>query len=490
MMRPLRILLPYFLSCSTAATQVYFSEDFSSGVPPLGWTQEQRGQACQGWRQALDFRAWHADEIGFGDCDDLLISSSIDLSSASIAYLHFGLELNHANYLANHPQSSGNGETDVWVRVAGGPWQEAWTDCRFTEDEEHIFSLELPEALLGKADVQVAWRYFGNFAHETWLRFVQIDQSPVPPPAPPPPATVWSVPDLPITPVLAPYVDDLEVWAGVPPAHMTLNATDDQFAPDLEAWCDIGGTLFAAQSGTFALEMGLHPTNSGPSLKRNAMILYLDGGGIAELTLSCSLVNHGEESNAFDGIWISADGLNWYSVFAEAAWQDVLPILETWETFHEIPLYQTPVDTTGLFYLGFFQEDDFPYAMLDGIGVDDIQIQAASGESCMQLRALGSCPAPMTFEIAGAPAGSEVVLLWGSPGSFVQNDMNLPCFGTMGDVIGFPNTLDPPNIAGFFSPAGELSCFNVPFVPGSVCGRLRFQAMDLTNCCVSNFVDI
>lgn len=480
-----------FLFSSSAFTQIYLTEDFSSGVPPTGWTQDQVNPLCQGWIQSADLRAWHEDELGVGDCDDILVSPSMDLSTASSAYVHFRSELDFANFLANHPTTLGNGETDLLVRVSGGAWSEIWTDCRLTEDEDHTITVELPAAVLGESDVQIGFRYFGEFAHETWISFVQVDASQIAPPPPPPTATTWNIPSLPGAHMTAPYTDDFEAWAGTAPAHMTLNATDTSFVPDVEAWCDINGSTFTPNSGSFCLEMGVDPAlGSASASKRNAMVLCIDGNGIANLALDCTLVDHGEEANEFDGIWISSNGVDWFNVFADGDWGSSLGGIGVWESVTNISLTGTPVDTTGIFYLGFFQEDNFSYANLDGIGVDDINIDVGgpTGGCELTLTVEGTCPGPMTFEVTGGTLGGQVALIYGTPGTFTQNSPSLPCVGTTVDVIGL--TGGPPVISTIFNPSSDVNCLSVPNVPASACGNVRVQAVDLINCCVSNFVDI
>jgi hypothetical protein len=88
--------------------------------------------------------------------------------------------------------------------------------------------------------------------------------------------------------------------------------------------------------------------------------------------MSAAFIDGGEETNTVDGIWVSNDGSNWYSVVT--SWGTFIGPTNAWEYHDGIQLDSTPVDTSVLFYIAFVQEDNFPYLDLDGIGVDDISL--------------------------------------------------------------------------------------------------------------------
>lgn len=73
-------------------------------------------------------RAWH-DYFLSGLCENYLISPPMDLSGFSQAFLHFEGETGDSPYLANHPQSLGNGIGRVAVTTDGGTtWTPVWND--------------------------------------------------------------------------------------------------------------------------------------------------------------------------------------------------------------------------------------------------------------------------------------------------------------------------------------------------------------------------
>lgn len=163
---------------TVTAQGIALSEDFSSGVPPIGWTTtNNNGSSSQGWIASLDSRAWHEDEAlshGGLTSDDSLITPVLDLSTFPSVHLHFSNDLGYANYLANHPNSLGDGENNVEVSVDGGiTWVLAWTETR-TANGLETTHVDL-SAYAGMANVQVAFRYYGTWAQEWWVDDVLID---------------------------------------------------------------------------------------------------------------------------------------------------------------------------------------------------------------------------------------------------------------------------------------------------------------------------
>ncbi|MHC4824786.1 MAG: choice-of-anchor J domain-containing protein [Planctomycetota bacterium] len=163
---------------TVTAQGVALSEDFSSGVPPIGWTMtNNNGSSSQGWIASPNSRAWHEDEAlshGGLTSDDSLITPALDLSTFTSVHLHFSNELGYANYLANHPNSLGDGENNVEVSVDGGvTWALVWTEMR-TSNGLETTHLDL-SAYAGIPNVQVAFRYYGTWAQEWWVDDVLID---------------------------------------------------------------------------------------------------------------------------------------------------------------------------------------------------------------------------------------------------------------------------------------------------------------------------
>lgn len=167
------------LTASTLSAQTtYLSEDFTNGVPPAGWTRTQVS-GSNGWISG-GTRAWHEDEANGLSCDSYLISPIIDLSTATNAYLHFAGETYYTTYLANHPTSSGDGVSTIEVSTDGGiSWTILWTDTSQNNNDTYAPNLGL-NAYIGSSNVQVSMHYYGTFAHEWWVDYLIIDDSPVP----------------------------------------------------------------------------------------------------------------------------------------------------------------------------------------------------------------------------------------------------------------------------------------------------------------------
>jgi len=92
------------------------------------------------------------------------------------------------------------------------------------------------------------------------------------------------------------------------------------------------------------------------------------------------------------------------------------------------------------------------------------------------LSSRGSCPGSMTFSVTGETPGGDVAFVYGSPGSFTWTGS--PCTGTTLDIAN-------PTLAQL-STATSLTAN----VPAAACRRIRVQAVDVSTCKVSNFVDL
>ncbi len=481
----MRILSPLagtlLLVSPLTAQGVALAENFELGVPPPGWSQVQHNALAAGWRPSGDGRAWHQDESSaVGACDDELISPVLDLSGFTQVYAHFSCELRYADYLANHPGSSGDGETDLFVRVAGGSWTEAWTDTRLVASTD-ILTVDLSPYVAGQASVEFAFRYYGTFAHETWVDWVQVDDDPVAPPPPPPPPVNWVV-NLPSSfralSAGGTADEDFEPWAGVPPAYMALTsvvAATGQSDPD--GWCSIAGATYPAAGGVRCLEMGIRPGSTNFHYARNALVLGLDGTGTTGLlALRFWAINFGEENQAFDGVWISVDGAAWYHMLTSwtglpAAWAPT-----------SLDLRSTRDLTDGPFYLMFSQEDNFPYATTDGIGVDSLELDMGGPPPPPppSLTRTGPCPGIIQLDLDHLTPRGTVILLYGPAGSFTQNYPSQPCLGLTIDIRA-------PVIAGTLPINASGQAHTSFFAPVFGCG-LTVQAVDLSTCTATNAV--
>lgn len=452
-----------------AAQNVAFSENFDLGsFPPPGWTQQEGNPASSGWkRHSGSLRAWHEDEpLEIGSVDDFLISPPFSLAGFTEAFGHVDVELRYPDFLANHPYSQADGETNLFFRSGAGSWVKAWTECR-TSPGRASFTARVPSPFLGAPDVQLALHYKGKYAHETWVDVVQVDDARIAPGAGG--GSVWPGLNLPSSFRAAPFTEDFESWGGVPPPFMALTALQASTGlPDPEAWCSIAGGTVASHSGVRHLETGLRPGSTNYHNVRNALVLGVDGSSAPGWVLDFWVQDWGEENNAFDGVWVSGDGLTWFQLLT--SWSGYP---STWTAVNGVDLGAAGLRLDGNFYLMFAQEDNYPYAHLDGVGVDDVVLAPASGGGCgLAVTMVGVCPGRATLEIQGPRPGSRVLLLYGAPGGTTWT--GTPCAGlTLG--------LQAPKVGAGWDPASAVLC--VPLMlPASACG-LAVQAVDLDACC-------
>jgi hypothetical protein len=173
-------LLSCLMTSTLLAQTTYLSEDFTSGVPPAGWL-DTKTPGSLGWHQSTfgGTRAWHEDETGF-TCDSYLISPDIDLSTATTAYLHFAGEAYYTAFMANHPSALGDGVSTIEVTTDGGVnWTVIWTDTSTVDNTPYAPNLGL-NAFIGSATVNIAMHYYGTYAHEWWVDYFIVDDTPVP----------------------------------------------------------------------------------------------------------------------------------------------------------------------------------------------------------------------------------------------------------------------------------------------------------------------
>jgi hypothetical protein len=166
------------MTSTLLAQTTYLSEDFTTGVPPAGWI-DTKTSGSLGWHQSAGTRAWHEDESGF-TCDSYLISPDIDLSTATTAYLHFAGEAYYTAFMANHPSTLGDGVSTIEVTTDGGVnWTVIWTDTSTVDNTPYAPNLGL-NAFIGSATVNIAMHYYGTYAHEWWVDYFIVDDTPVP----------------------------------------------------------------------------------------------------------------------------------------------------------------------------------------------------------------------------------------------------------------------------------------------------------------------
>lgn len=435
-------LMAGLLSSAVAAQTVVLAEDFSSGVPPTGWSHMSLGGT--GWIPDAAGRAWHEDESGGHTAENYLVSPAFDMSGLAAGYLHFDSEVKFSSYLANHPASNGDGVSNLELSLDGGAtWQVVWTDTSQSDAARAGLTVDL-NAFVGQPSVILALHYYGTYAHEWWVDNIQVDDNPNPPPPPP---TVWSV-NLPSGFVTAPFVENFDGLGGMVPPYMAMTMLDAAtLAPDPEAWCNIGqlGPMSVpSYSGGFNLEMGLLPISTNYHAVRNAMVLGVNGNGVSGLNLDFAMIDHGEEVDPFDGVWISSDGLNWYPV--QKSWAGT----SIWAMTFDLAIEGLGVDTTAPFYLMFAQQDNFPYADLDGVGIDDVTVDTGTGSNLPTLTVTGLVAGgTAVLQVDNATAGDTVHYVYSLSGGSTPTpygftlDMGMPI-----NILGTA-TADPSGTATY-----------------------------------------
>lgn len=151
----LRILLASALLSRLATAQnTYLDEPFDSGsFPPSNWTELNNGVSA-GWEPGPS-RAVHADWYGLND--NLLVSPSLDLSLGTVV----GLHLTHDQLFARYRD-----QNEIEISLDGGA---TFTRVLAIDGQVDGNGIQLDvdlSAWAGQADVQLGFRYVGDFANE------------------------------------------------------------------------------------------------------------------------------------------------------------------------------------------------------------------------------------------------------------------------------------------------------------------------------------
>ena len=264
--------------------------------------------------------------------------------------------------------------------------------------------------------------------------------------SPPPPPPAW--PNLPTGFMAADgYFDDFESYGGVVPGHFAVNELDGTSGlPDPEAYCDIAGSSgLGAFSGTACLEMGLDPLSNNYHDVRNGLVIGLNGAGAYALNLDFQAIDHGEETDTWDGVWTSDDGTTWYQAYGP--WTS---LLNSWQAVTGVNLDGAGANTNGDFYLLFAQDDNFPYGYLDGLGADDLSISDPG-------------PPPPTLAVSGLVAGGTATVSVSNctPGGLVRTAYSPygggPVATPYGDLLLTPPYTELPGITADGAGAGSLT---------------------------------
>ena len=148
-----------------SAQTTVLSEDFNAGVvPPAGWiTQNLNGSAADGWVSDLNGQAYHADEAGVGMSNDILATPNMDLTGLAEAYVHFNTFMGWVSYLDSQ---------SVDVSTDGGAtWAMVWSDLGYNDPSNTVDI----SAYAGLSSVMVGFHYVGDYAHNTSIDNVRVD---------------------------------------------------------------------------------------------------------------------------------------------------------------------------------------------------------------------------------------------------------------------------------------------------------------------------
>lgn len=125
------------------------------------------------------------------------------------------------------------------------------------------------------------------------------------------------------------------------------------------------------------------------------------------------------------------------------------------------------MDVSGDFYLAFAQSDDYPYAFLDGVGIDDIDIGGAS---------------PLLYDVQNLVAGqmADISLSGADPSSLVILGYSLRGPGPTNTAYGVADMTSPIEQIGRYTPdaQGELS-LQLPIPPTAAGVQVWTQALEI-----------
>jgi hypothetical protein len=428
------------LASPLAAQTTFLDEDFTSGIfPPAGWGEFQTG-TTDGWEADTGVGAFHDDFLGLSE--SLLISTSMDLSTATDCWLHldFGQRYPNHRYI-----------NIVRATIDGGlTFLDVHHMASLTSGGGQRVELDLA-ALTGNADVRLAFYYEGDDSNEWWLERTLVDDQV------PPPSNYWPVLPtnfLPVT-VLNETFDGL---AGSLPIWMTVNNLDTATRLiDAEAWCNIGqmGPVTEAFSGSYALEMGLDATLSGPHSVSNALIMGLNGTGFTGMLLHFQAKQFTEEWNPDDGVFVSVNGEIWHPVATD--WGTLAPA-GNW-TEITVDLGQAPVDLNGNFYLAFAEADNYPFGIHDGVIIDDVVMEPTDSTLFYSLsNVVGGQTA--NIDVTGAVRNGSLVSV------FLSTHGPGPVTTPYGDALMTP----PLKLIGTFPPSLDGEVHETATVPARFTG--------------------
>lgn len=188
-MRNLLAISSVLLLAGSASAQA-LNEPFNTSVtgvfPPAGWSETNNGTG-ELWAESSTyfFSTLSADAAAHDyywnsslimDCDDFLYSPAMDLSAMSAPELTFDSDLKFAQWMAHHPASYSNGESNIDVSTDGGAtWSRVWTESATTSAYYPGVMADLA-SVGGQAAVEMRFHYFGYDAHSWAIDNVVVDQ--------------------------------------------------------------------------------------------------------------------------------------------------------------------------------------------------------------------------------------------------------------------------------------------------------------------------
>lgn len=174
-------------SANAQALNESFDTSSTLLFPPSGWTSSDTGTGVV-WADsstyffAVSLTADAAAHDYFysstvtTNCDDHLLSPTMDLSAMSAPELTFDSEVDWTGFMAHHPTSLSNGESDIDVSVDGGvSWAPAWTESATVDGYYPGILVDLA-SVGGQSAVQLRFRYYGFDAHSWAVDNVVVDQ--------------------------------------------------------------------------------------------------------------------------------------------------------------------------------------------------------------------------------------------------------------------------------------------------------------------------
>jgi len=183
-----KLLFTLSCICPLLSFGQIFQEDFQGATfPPVGWTI-QRSNITETW-EAFTYTSGNiAASVEYDALlapqNEWLISPTINLSTATTAFLEFNTTLSY--YWSVAP----NNNYDVFAKVStdgGTTWTQVWSETQlgvFTNFASIPVSISLAP-YVGNANVKVAFQYVGTDGAQFTVDNVAVRAQATPPPTPP-----------------------------------------------------------------------------------------------------------------------------------------------------------------------------------------------------------------------------------------------------------------------------------------------------------------